>query len=334
MPHKKQKTILVSRFSAMGDVAMTVPVLRELIAQNPEIQIVFVSRKKFEPMFENLPQITFHAADLDHKHKGIFGIWKLARELQRYKIDAYADLHNVIRTKILRIFLSSRIKSETLDKGREERKELLRAEGNQRKPLKHMTERYADVFRNLGFTLKLSHQLPTNPLTPQNAIGIAPFAMYEGKMYPIDKMRSVALKIAENGTTVYLFGGGKTEKQILESWENLHPNIQSTVGKLTLTGELDLIRKIKLMVSMDSANMHLASLVGTPVISIWGNTHPYMGFLGYGQKMENVIQDETFVERPTSVFGKEKNNALRTDFFQNISPEVIIKKIESHLKSV
>ncbi len=317
------------RFSSLGDVAMTVPVIQEFLQQNPDVELVYLSREKFKPLFENIPNLKFYPADLDRKHKGFLGLYQLSKELNSFQFDGIVDLHNVLRTNILRKFISAKKKSK-LDKGRNERKELLKKEKKILKPIRSMPERYADVFRDLGFELELSHQLPENNTTKENAIGIAPFAMYEGKMYPIDKMRAIALKIAESGTNVYLFGG-KAEANELESWEKLNPNIKSLAGKFSFSEELDLMRKIKLMVSMDSANMHLASLVGTKVVSIWGNTHPFMGFLGYGQSLDNVIQDETMKERPSSVFGKEPKGGKKLDYFEKISPEMIIKKIEKNL---
>jgi len=327
MPDKKN--ILAIRFSSLGDVAMTVPVIKEFLEQNPNVRIIFVSRKKFEPLFSGNSNLEFIPADLENKHKGFFGLYKLYKELKTKKISAIADLHNVLRTKIIRLFFKSGNENAAiLNKGRKERKKLLA--GKIKKPIKSMPERYADIFRDLGYKLNLSHKLPGNPIEKENAIGIAPFAMYEGKMYPIDKMRSVALNIAESGTKVYLFGS-KNEAEELESWEKMNPNIKSVAGKFGLKEELEMIQKLKLMVSMDSANMHLASLVGTRVISVWGNTHPFMGFLGYGQSMEDVIQDETLTQRPTSVFGKESKSAEKLDYFQNIPPELIIEKINSVL---
>lgn len=326
---KTSQKLLLMRFSSLGDVAMTVPVIQEFLQQNPDVELVYLSREKFKPLFENIPNLTFYSADLDGKHKGFLGLYQLAKELNFFEFDGIVDLHNVLRTTILRQLISAKKKSK-LDKGRKERKELLKKENKILKPIRSMPERYADVFRDLGFKLELSHQLPENNTTKENAIGIAPFAMYEGKMYPIGKMRSIALKIAENGTIVYLFGG-RVEANELKSWEKLNSNIKSVAGTLSFSEELDLIRKLKLMVSMDSANMHLASLVGTKVISIWGNTHPFMGFLGYGQSIDDVIQDEAMKERPTSVFGKEAKGNKKLDYFEKISPEIIIKKIEENL---
>lgn len=330
--HLKHK-ILVMRFSAFGDVAMTLPVLKEILEQNPHLEIYFLSREKFQPLVEELPQINFITADLEGKHKGVWGLFKLYKEIKSHNFEAVADLHNVLRTKILRRFFGiHQVKMAFLDKGRAERKALIRKENKIRKPIKPMVERYADVFRELGYKVKLSHQLNPQSRNLEKAVGIAPFAMYEGKMYPIEKMRAVALKLAENGTKIYLFGS-KNEAKELETWEKLNSNIKSIAGKLSLKEELDLIRNLSLMISMDSANMHLASLVGTTVVSIWGNTHPFMGFLGYGQSMDNVIQDESFPERPTSVFGKESSRVEKRDFFQNISPEMLIDKVNFLLQN-
>lgn len=327
----KPYRILVFRFSSLGDVAMTIPVIQCLLEQNQKVEVIYVSREKFKPLFENLDHVRFVGADLDGKHKGIWGLYRLFQSLFPFNISAVADLHNVLRTQILvRFFNLKNIPVSVLDKGRKERQALL--QGEIKEPIKPMVERYADVFRSLGFDLKLSHQILANKAEKENAIGIAPFAMYKGKMYPLKKMQEVALKIAERGVKVYLFGG-KDEATELEKWEKLHPNLTSTAGKKDLKEELELIKKLKLMVSMDSANMHLASLVGTPVISIWGNTHPYMGFLGYGQSMDNVVQDETIKQRPTSVFGKEKSKSEEMDYFKNISPKMISDKIFEALQS-
>ena len=87
---------------------------------------------------------------------------------------------------------------------------------------------------------------------------------------------------------------------------------------------------LQVMISMDSANMHLASLVNTPVVSIWGATHPYAGFMGWNQRYENAAQVELDC-RPCSIYGNKP--CLRGDYacLKNISPEQIISKVESLL---
>lgn len=183
-------------------------------------------------------------------------------------------------------------------------------------PLRPMTEAYADVFIKLGFPLLLSHQLRrnkkklpskylsffTNP--QQSNIGISPLAQHDTKVYPLAKMEKVIQALANEGKQLFIFGGGREEKAVAEEWEKRFPNVESVIGKLTLQEELDLISHLDLMISMDSAGMHLASLMGVKVVSIWGATHPYAGFLGYGQQSENCIQIDLYC-RPCSVYGNK-----------------------------
>lgn len=324
----QKKRLLVFRFSSMGDVAMTVPIIREFLEQNPEVEIIFVSRTQFKPLFDGIKNLTFYSTNLDKKYKGVIGLYRLAKELKILNFDEVADLHNVLRTQIIRKFLNPK-KYAVLNKGRKEREQLVRKQNKVRKQLKPMTERYADVFRELGYSLELTNRLRSST-DKENAIGIAPFAMYEGKTYPLDKMKTIALKIAEKGINVYLFGS-KAESESIKDWQELNPKIVSVSGKYNLKKEIEIMSSLKLILSMDSANMHLASIVGTRVISIWGNTHPFMGFLGYGQNYNDVIQDESFQQRPTSVYGKESKNTRKIDYFKNLSPEMIIEKIEKYL---
>ncbi|MDR1877409.1 MAG: glycosyltransferase family 9 protein [Flavobacteriaceae bacterium] len=319
--------ILVFRFSSMGDVAMTVPVLREFAEQNPEIEILIVSKTVFKPFFQSVPNSLFIGVDLEN-YKGILGLRKLASELKTYKASMIADLHNVLRTKILKLFLSFSIRCKaTLDKGRKEKRALTRRRDKELKPLRPMSERYADVFRNLGFTVNLSHHLYPHPDKKETGIGIAPFANYPEKMYPLEKMKDICMELAEKGYTVYLFGGGQKEFEILQNWENLHPNIHSFAGKTLLEEQIKFIGTLPLMVSMDSANMHIASLVGTRVISVWGATHPFAGFLGYGQKEEDAIQMDDLECRPCSIFGNKPCYKKDLPCLQTLDKNLILSKI-------
>ena len=297
--------ILAYRFSAFGDVAMTVPVFREFLEQNPGVEIIMVSRKNFEALFAGIPNVTFKGIDLDD-YKGLFGLRKLSNELIReFNPDCIANLHDVIRTKILdRIYRKKGFKVFKIDKGKEE-KELLTDVWNLEKiQLKKTVERYADVFRDMGFKVELSHQLrPVS--TNKSGIGFAPFAQHKGKMLPLEKSYELA-RILARKHTVYFFGGGKKETETLEKWESQIPNTKNLSGKLNLTEELHQISQLELMISMDSANMHLASLVGTRCVSIWGATHPYAGFLGFGQSEEDVVQVKDLSCRPCSVFGDKE----------------------------
>ena len=297
--------ILVFRFSAMGDAAMTVPVLREFAEQNPDVELIIVSRQLFEPFFRQIPNAKFIGIDFS-QYKGFIGLKILSVRLLKYSPTMIADLHNVLRTKILRFLLKLYVKkTAVLDKGRAEKKALTRQNNKILKPLRPMTERYADVFRNLGFKLELSNRLYPLENKKIEGIGIAPFSNYKEKTYPVERMKNLCLTLAKEGVPVYLFGGGEYEIKMLRKWEDLHPNIHSLAGTLSFEDQIEFMASLPLMVSMDSANMHIASLAGTRVMSIWGATHPFTGFLGYGQSMDDVIQIKNLDCRPCSVFGNK-----------------------------
>lgn len=327
-----KKKLLALRFSALGDVTMIAPVLEEFLDQNPEVEVYVASRPFMGIIFKSNPRIQFIPIDLNTKYKGIFGLLQLYNELKVYNFDYVADLHNVIRTKVVTaLFKLNGTKTATLDKGRAEKKALIAQENRVFKPLKLTTERYADVLRELGFQLSLTHQLKPCTNKEDKAIGIAPYAAFTSKMYPLDKMKIVATKLAEDGYKIYLFGGGKQEVEELKTWEAFHPNISSLAGILKFEEELQKIGRLQVMISMDSANMHLASLMGTRTISIWGGTHPYAGFLGYGQKIEDAIQDEKMACRPTSIFGKDPKGFENFDYFQHLSADDVYKEIKRRI---
>lgn len=328
-----KKKLLALRFSALGDVTMIAPVLEEFMDQNPDVEIYVASRPFMGTIFKSNPRITFIPIDLNNNYKGFFGLVKLFNELKVHQFDYVADMHNVIRTKVVTaLFGLTGTKTATLDKGRAEKKALVSQENRVFQQLKLTTERYADVLRSLGFNLKLSHQISSEIAKEDKAIGIAPFAAFTSKMYPLEKMKIVATKLAEDGYKIYLFGGGKKEIDELKTWENFNPNIKSLAGTLKFEEELEAIAKLQVMISMDSANMHLASLKGTLAISIWGGTHPYAGFLGYGQSINDVIQDETMECRPTSIFGKDPKGFENFDYFQNLSAEYVYEEILRRIK--
>lgn len=339
--------ILVTRFSALGDVAMTIPVIQSFAKQFPQYELVYVSQTFAQPLIRCIPGVTFVPVDLKNEHKGVLGMWKLSRQLAKSgRWIALADLHDVHRTKLLRIFLRLNIpKFAKIDKGRREKKLLTRRNDKVHVQLKHTVTRYIDVFNKLGFKLNIHfHSIVNNLTTSRHDIfsilgsknnywvGIAPFAKHQGKAYPIEKMQQVIDLLSKNGDVkVILFGGGKKENEGLLQLEKQFPCATSVAGKFTLDGELRLMSMLDAMISMDSANMHLASLVNTRVISIWGATHPHAGFLGFNQRIEDAIQDSELECRPCSVFGNKP--CFRKDYacLYGINPKDIVHKVNQLL---
>jgi ADP-heptose:LPS heptosyltransferase len=318
--------ILAYRFSAFGDVAMTAPVFREFLEQNPDVEIVMVSRNNFEALFTDIPNVIFKGINLDD-YKGFFGLTRLANELiKEFQPDLVANLHDVIRTKILdKIYRRKGLKVFKINKGKEEKEQLTDIWNLNKVQLRRTVERYADVFREMGFTVELSHQLrPTS--SNKSGIGFAPFAQHRGKMLPLEKSYEL-VKILSQKHKIYFFGGGKQETETLEKWEREIPNTSSLSGKLSLTEELNKISQLELMISMDSANMHLASLMGTRCVSVWGSTHPYAGFLGFGQSENDVVQVSDLTCRPCSVFGDKE--CYRGDWacLEELNVQKIVDKV-------
>jgi ADP-heptose:LPS heptosyltransferase len=328
----------------MGDIAMTVPVIKQLLLQYPELTITFISDIKFTALFENIPRLTFYGADIHGKYNGFAGLLHLFAELKKIQnITFVADLHNVLRTKVLSfLFQMAGKKVKRINKGRKEKKALTRKHNKKLVPLPSTFQRYADVFAQLGYTFNLKMpaeriKLPANNdvqnfLGDNNSIkiGIAPFGKHKEKTYPPELMEKVMVHALTKGYKIFLLGG-KNEVSQLEKWESRFMNVINIAGKLSFKEELMLISNLNLMVSMDSANMHLASLYAVPVVSIWGATHPYAGFYGFAQDPLNAVIEDIYC-RPCSVFGNIP--CYRGDWacMYRTSPELVAQKIEYALQ--
>ena len=335
------------RLSAMGDVAMTVPVLRAFVSQFPEIKITVISRPFFKPLFDTIPNLSFFAFDEKKRHKGFFGLLRLFQDLKALKIDAFADLHNVLRSKVVRtLFSLSGKKIAFVDKSRAEKAALTRSENKIFKPLPTMFERHTKVFEELGFVVDLS-----NPIFPEKAdlgeeiilligendqklIGIAPFAQYDSKVYPLDLMQEVIDNLAQNKNyKILLFGGGKNEIELLGLLSKGKENVIVVAGQLKFYQELQLISNLDLMLSMDSGNAHISAMFGIKTITLWGATHPFAGFMPFNQPFENALVSDRnlFPKLPTSVYGnimvEGYESAMRT-----ISVESVTDKIREQVE--
>ena len=344
----KTNHILIIRLSAMGDVAMTVPVLRAFCIQNPAVKVTVVSRPFFKPFFDTIPNVSFFGVDLKKRHKGFLGLIRLFWDLMQLEITYVADLHNVLRSKVLLTLLSlNGIKVAATDKGRVDKKALTRAKNKIFEPTKSMFERHVATFNKLGFVVDLS-----NPKFPEKAvlsnnilskigeisdflemklIGIAPFAQYESKVYPLDLMQNVIDELAKNSNQkILLFGGGANEIQKLNQFKNKKNNVIVVAGKLVFQEEIQLISNLDLMLSMDSGNSHIAAMLGVKVITLWGATHPYTGFKPFNQPFENclVANRSKYPLLPTSVYGNKIVPGYK-DAMRTISVEEIVSKVKS-----
>lgn len=307
--------LLVIRLSALGDIAMLVPVIKALAEQYPDIEVTILSQPRASDLFKDMPNnVLFKAVNTKQQ-----SVWDLAKTLQGY--DMVADMHNVWRSTLIRSYLwLGGTRTAYIRKGRLEKWSLTHLDCCKNRQLRTTISRYCDVLQELKLPV-----ITTEPIfTTGTGIGIAPFAAHRGKIYPLGQMEKVVNILSETGERIFLFGGGKEEKHILDEWVK-YPNVTNTAGQYSLLEELQLISKLRVMLTMDSANMHLASIAGTRVVSVWGATDPKAGFLGYGQQLTDCIS-RPMKCRPCSIYGKRK---CRYDDYRcmNINPEEIVRKL-------
>ncbi len=335
-------SILIIRFSSISNVSIVIPLLDSLVRNHQDKNFVMVSRFFLAPLFEKLPNVKFAPADIRHRHKGIGGTLRLFRELKElYNIDTVVDLQNDFRSTFLRIlFWFSGTKIYSLSPNKIEEWSLLFWKSKRQKPIKSLFDRYKETFEksHLETDDKFEHLATNQPETAQKIetiygkkkekwIGIAPFAQAKGKILPLKKTKEVIDFFDKKGNyKIFLFGAGEIENEILLDWATIYKNVNAVHTTLQLGEELELIKQLDVMLSMDSANMHLAALVNTPVVSVWGSTHYFAGNLGWKQSAENIVEIDLPC-RPCSINGTNHCPKNTFDCLQKIESDIIIQKI-------
>ncbi len=317
----------------MGDVAMLPHALRALRAAYPDLKLTVATQALFRPFFRGI-EVDLLEVKTKDEHHSLRGMWRLAWEARRRGVDAVADVHDVLRSKSFRLAMWLHgIRTAHIHKGRVAKHHAL-GTGGAFQPLKHSVVRYCDVFRRLGFVLQdpapATKPLCENPMGEKQGIwiGVAPFSAHAGKTYPDALSRELVALLAARYERVFIHGGGGHEAQFAEEMEQRYPNVTALYGKVRFAGEMDLMAHEDCLVSMDSMAMHMASLVATPVVSVWGATHPHLGFLGWGSPMEHALQADMEC-RPCSVFGAKPCKFGDYRCLHAVTPQMIMDKIAS-----
>lgn len=339
----------------MGDVVLLVPVVRAVVETYPDVEVTVVTRPKFASFFTDIDRVVPFPADVDYTYNGIFGMRELFRKLfRRANYDVVIDMHDHIRTVVMRtLFKFFSVPVVVFNKGRGEKKKFTQKENKDTSPLPHTVTRYADAFARAGFPIEIKDGPYINLKTAvreetkawiegkhiskksEKWIGVAPFAMHVSKIWPTENYaRLIEILLSKTPARFFLFGGGEKEIKFFESLQNQFPeNCTIVAGQMKIKQELALMEKLDLMICVDSSNMHLSSLMRIPTLSIWGGTHPDVGFGPYGQPDSNLVQvSRTELPcRPCSVYGRE--TCFRGDFacLTRISPELVAKKTLSIL---
>jgi ADP-heptose:LPS heptosyltransferase len=334
--------LLIIRNSAMGDVALTTPVLKGMREQYPDVELVLVTRPAFKPFFSSVNGLKLFFPDLKNRHKGFLGLMRLFKDIRgQWEIDYVVDLHDVLRSKIIRIFFKFYgVRSSVIDKGRKEKKALI---GKKKIRLKHTIERYCDVFARVGFPVipakekwiipsadKVSNAAISAPRPGILNIGVAPYAKHKLKIWPENYMVRLLELIGENHRCRFWLFGGIEDSGKLIALQCRIAGSTNLSGKLGLDEELAFMSKLDFMIAMDSSNLHMAALVGTKVISIWGGTDPFGGFSAWMQpdNFSIRIPVNELTCRPCTIYGKGECKRLDFACMNWLKPEIVYQKIE------
>ena len=328
-------TYLILRLATLGNVAMTVPVVASLSKRYPNDRFIFAAKKDLGAMFVSMPNVEFYEVDNHLDWKGVFALWRRLRD----KIDAVVDLQDVPRTRVLRALMRLSGKQVTSVRYGRWRKHLITVFGLWQEQLPSEFARYQEAFRRAGLETNDGFEsLPENGSAAQVVverfgvkegrwIGLAPFAKSKSNMLPYRVTKDIIeLLTKDQNTRVFLFGAGAVECEMLRQWASVFPRTESVAGQLKLKEELELMRKLDVMICMDSANQHLSSLVGLRAVSVWCGTHPMIGFAGWKQKAEDIIQRNDLRCRPCTCHG---TNHCRYGNFacREINAETIVQQI-------
>ena len=337
------KIYLILRFSSVGNVAMAVPIIEAACRLQPDDCFVVVSARRLEDLFYGIKNLSFLTADFTGKRSGYKGITKLYNEIRKsYKnIAAVIDLQNSFRTRALRwMFTLSGTKTFHIDNQIPQKRRMLFHGYEKQQPLRTEFERYEMVFDEARIKtdrdfcgIAINHDAQQHisqhiGVKTGRWIGIAPFAKSKTNMLPFRTTKELISRLsAEKDTHIFLFGAGEIECTMLAQWASLFDNTTSIAGSMPLSDELELMRQLDLMICMDSANQHLASLVGTRVVSIWCGTHPYIGFYGWKQSPYDCLQISVSC-RPCTIHGRQYCKYYNY-LCQQIKVEEILEKVKS-----
>jgi len=342
-----EMSLLVIRTSSMGDVILTLPLLRSFAASWPDEELIFATKKPFDSFVQDIPGVRVFLSDHHGRHRGFTGLLRVWKDIcSQHDITAVADLHDVIRSKILRfLFRMGGCRVAVIDKQRSARRKLVR--GRLNGSLRHTVERYGDVFARAGYPVAI---LPGPWIKPSEKamgkavsitagrtgplVGVAPLARHRLKMWPADKMTEMLRMMTSQNVCTLLLFGSPDETRSIDDLAALVPGSIPMAGMISLDEEIALISQLDLMIAMDSSNMHLAAMLGVDTVSIWGATHPRAGFSAWGMPEENQVQipDTELTCRPCTIYGKGECRRGDLACLEWLTPEMVLRKILNKLK--
>jgi ADP-heptose:LPS heptosyltransferase len=300
--------ILIIRFSSIGDIVLTTPVPRCLKTQLEDVEIHYVTKVQYQSIVVSNPyidKIFLLKEDLN----------ELIIELKKESYDVVIDLHNNLRTRILKWKLG--VRSYSFNKLNIEKWLMVNFKIN-KLPEVHIVDRYLETTKSLGIkndALGLDYFIPEKDEVPWDwfpethrggFVAYAIGAQHETKKLPLNRMIELCKKISQ---PIVLLGGKEdfeNGEQIRKAFENENSNaIFNSCGKFNLNQSADIVRKSNVVFSHDTGLMHIAAALKKEVYSIWGNTIPAFGMYPYRTKYHS-LENKNLGCRPCSKIGFNK----------------------------
>ena len=323
----------------MSDVAMLAPVVHALKQAHPSMRITLFTQPAFRAFFSGTEGIGF-VDYIPKDHKASERLRRLVCDIMELGIDAVADLQDSdVTTTIRKVLGRCGVPVAVMGKNTHACKELTRRTRKRLTPQVPISENYRRTIAETGIRFELPDRMersvrpvPAEVITRAGVkhgkwIGVAPFARHKGKIYPIPLSDKLIEMLSKRYEHVFILGKGEHEKSFAEGMEMRHKGVLSMVGRLDISLEIDLIANLDAIVTVDSVVMHMASLAGTPAVSVWGSTHPYAGFYGFGQDPANTVQLDMPC-RPCSIDGEKRCIFGHYHCLTNIPPEMIAAAID------
>lgn len=326
--------ILLVRFSAIGDILLTTPLLRALRARHPGARITYVTRTAFVPLLAHNPHLT----EVIGWERGT-PLSALAGRLRKAGFTHQLDLHGSLRSRLLRWRVGGRW--TTYPKHRVPRAVLIRTKRSIYRDVRPVAERYFDAagdldvqpdggpaqcFLSASSTRDAERFLEAADIgLSRQLIALAPGAAHATKRWPIHHWTELSHRLIGMGNDIVVVGGPEDAGLA----ERLSPAFRgrgaSAAGRFDLAGTAALLRRARALISGDTGVMHLATAVGTPVVALFGPTVERFGFFPYRAKAAVVQKDLSC--RPCSAHGSARCPRKHHRCLQDLMPEEVLEAL-------
>jgi len=316
---------LIIRFSSIGDIVLTTPVVRILKKTFPDSEIHFLTKKQFSFLLTSNPNVD-KVISLDED----FSV--TVQKLKEESYDHLIDLHNNLRTRRIKSALS--VPNFTVDKLNIKKWLLVNLKIN-RMPHKHIVDRYLDTLSvfdvkndNLGLDYFIPKEDEYRVSFSEPYVAFVIGATYYTKQIPV----KIAVDLINKLNLPFVLLGGKDDIEKSKEIESkLQVSVENLCGKINLNQSANVVKEAKLVVSSDTGLMHIAAAFNKPIVSVWGNTVPEFGMTPYLPNPDSkIIENKNLTCRPCSKIGYDKCPKKHFDCMMKIDTD----KLSHYIKEV